>query len=96
MQIAAYQRPLFNRCSACHRADGSGGVHFADGSVSADLRYRALVTHQQHRYTLSLIERAISVGVDNEGKPLAKVMPRWHLSQRDLHDVALYVLSQLK
>lgn len=37
-----------------------------------------------------------STGDDNEGNPLSKIMPRWRLSQRDLHDVAVYVLSQSK
>jgi mono/diheme cytochrome c family protein len=89
--IAAQSTPLYNRCAACHRADGSGGMHFKDGAVSADLRYRALVTEQQHPYTLRLLERAISTGIDNDGHTLDKVMPRWKLSARDLHDVALYV-----
>ncbi len=77
-------------------ANGAGGRHFADGAISADLRHAALVTQQQHPYTISLLERAISTGVDNEGKSLDAVMPRWHLSQRDLHDVAQYVFTQLK
>jgi mono/diheme cytochrome c family protein len=95
-QIIAQSRPMFNQCSACHRADGSGGKHLAGGEVSADLRYQALVTGQRHPYDLRLLERAISTGVDNEGDKLDPVMPRWRLSQRDLHDVAEYVLTQLK
>ena len=64
--------------------------------MSADLRHAALVTQQKHPYTLALLERAISTGVDNDGERLNPVMPRWRLSQRDLHDVADYVLTQLK
>lgn len=93
VQIVAQRPPLDNRCAACHRADGSGGMHFADGAVSADLRHRALVVEQKHPYTLPLLERAISTGVDNEGQPLDRVMPRWKLSARDLHDVSQYVLT---
>ena len=83
-------------CAACHRADGAGGVHLPGGAVSADLRHAALVTHQKPPYTLALLERAISRGVDNTGQRLNMVMPRWTMSKRDLHDVAQYVLTQLK
>ena len=95
-QITATRPLQFNRCADCHRADGSGGKHFSDAAVSADLRHAALVTHQAHPYTLPLLERALATGVDNEGKPLDPVMPRWRLSPRDLHDVSEYVLTQLK
>ncbi|HEY6326040.1 MAG TPA: cytochrome c [Candidatus Cybelea sp.] len=94
--IAAATPPLRPYCAACHGANGAGGVHFPDGAVSADLRHKALVTEQRHPYTLALLERAISTGIDNEGKPLDPVMPRWRLSAGDLHDVASYVLTQLK
>jgi hypothetical protein len=68
-------------------------VHLPGGAVSADLRHAALVTRQRHPYTLALLERAISTGIDNDGKPLDPVMPRWQLTARDLHDVASYVLT---
>ncbi len=71
-------------------------MHLPGGAVSADLRHKALVTDQAHPYTLALLERAISTGIDNDGKPLDPVMPRWKLSERDLHDVAYYVSTQLK
>ena len=64
--------------------------------MSADLRYRALVTQQKHPYTMPTLERAISTGLDNEGKPLDHVMPHWQLSPRDLHDIAEYVRLKLK
>jgi mono/diheme cytochrome c family protein len=94
--IYAVPPPMRPSCAACHRANGAGGIHLPGGAVSADLRHAALVTHQKHPYTLALLERAISKGIDNEGKPLDRVMPRWRLSNRDLHDVAEYVLTQLK
>jgi mono/diheme cytochrome c family protein len=96
VQIVAQQPPLYNRCAACHRADGSGGIRLPGGAVSADLRHRALVTQMKHPYNLALLERAIATGVDNDGQKLDPVMPRWRLSPRDLHDVAQYVLTQLK
>jgi mono/diheme cytochrome c family protein len=95
-RIVAQPPALYPTCAACHRANGAGGVHLPGGAVSADLRYRALVTAQKRPYTLALLERAISTGIDNTGQPLNRVMPRWKLSKRDLHDVALYVLTQLK
>ena len=95
-QIMAQRPPLYPRCAACHQADGSGGLHLPGGVVSADLRHSALVTDQKHPYTIRLVERAISTGIDNDGQPLNPLMPRWRLSRRDLHDVAYYVLTQLK
>lgn len=95
-QIVAQTPPLLRSCAACHRADGSGGVHLSGGAVSADLRHAALVTNQKRPYTMSLLERAISTGIDNTGAPLNTVMPRWKLSKQNLHDVASYVLTTLK
>ena len=96
VHIRAKSRPLRTSCAACHKPDGSGGVRFADGAVSADLRHAALVTKQKHPYTVALLQRAISTGIDNEGKPLDPVMPRWQMSARELHDVAEYVYTRLK
>ncbi len=71
-------------------------MRFQSGVSSADLRHSALVTQQKHPYTVALLERAISTGIDNEGKKLDPVMPRWQMSPRDLHDVAVYVYDKLK
>jgi len=95
-QIVAAKPPLRPSCAACHGANGAGGVHLPGGAISADLRHNALVVGQKHLYTLELLERAITTGIDNDGQPLNSVMPRWRLSHRDLHDVATYVLTQLK
>ena len=95
-QITAQKPPLMPSCQACHGATGAGGLHLPGGAVSADLRYKALVSEQKHPYTLALLERAISSGVDDDGDSLNPVMPRWNLSKQDLHDVAYYVLHELK
>jgi mono/diheme cytochrome c family protein len=95
-KIVAQPPAMMPNCAACHHADGSGGVHLAGGATSADLRYKSLVTQQKPPYTIALLERAISHGVDNQGQPLNPVMPHWRLSARDLHDVSQYVLTQLK
>jgi mono/diheme cytochrome c family protein len=94
-QITASPKPLKTSCIQCHRADGSGGVHFP-GVDSADLRRHELVTEQKHPYTIALLERAISTGIDNEGMKLNPVMPRWRMSKTDLRDVAQYVYQRLK
>jgi len=94
-RIEAQRAPLRPSCAACHGANGAGGILVAAGAVSADLRHRALVTQQKPPYTQALVERAIARGLDNQGKSLNPVMPRWRLSARDLHDVARYVLTQL-
>jgi cytochrome c553 len=95
-QIVAQPPALYHKCAVCHHADGSGGVHLPGGAVSADLRYKALVTDQKRPYTLALLERALSTGIDNEGQQLNRIMPHWKLSKSNRHDVANYVLTQLK
>ena len=95
-QIVSAEPALRPSCSACHRANGAGGIHLPGGTVSADLRRNALVVRQKHPYTLPLLEHAIATGIDNDGQPLNPAMPRWRISHRDLHDVAVYVLTQLK
>jgi mono/diheme cytochrome c family protein len=89
-RINAQQPPLRTSCAACHGANGSGGVHLPGGAVSADLRQKAL-SAVKPVYTLESLERAISTGIDNQGKPLNAVMPRWNMTPRDLHDVAEFV-----
>lgn len=97
LQIAARPAALLPSCAACHGANGAGNLHLPGGAVSADLRHKALVTTQgAHPYTLPLLKRAISIGIDDDGQPLNPVMPRWKLSPRDLNDVSMYVFTQLK
>jgi len=91
--ITAAKKPLYPTCAACHKPNGAGGLHLPGGATSADLRYDALVKKAKPPYTLALLERAISAGVDNQGKKLDPVMPRWKLSKADLGDVARYVMS---
>src|SRR6266404_4606621 len=57
-RILAEHPPLRTSCAACHRANGSGGVHFPGGAISADLRHKALVVDQNPPYTLVSLERA--------------------------------------
>lgn len=71
-------------------------MHLPGGAVSADLRHDALIKEQDHPYTIRLLERAISRGIDNDGDKLSPVMPRWQMSQADLKDVATYVYDKLR
>ncbi len=89
-RINAQHPPLRTSCAACHGANGAGGVRLPGGAVSADLRQKALAAVKP-AYTLQSLERAISTGVDNQGKTLNPVMPRWKITSRDLHDVAEFV-----
>ena len=89
-RINAQHPPLRASCAACHGANGAGGVHLPGGAVSADLRQKALASVKP-AYRLQSLERAISMGVDNQGKPLNPIMPRWGMTPRDLHDVAEFV-----
>lgn len=95
-QITALPPPLRSSCVQCHRANGSGGMHLPGGAVSADLRHDALIKEQDRPYTIPLLERAISRGIDNDGDKLSPVMPRWQMSQADLKDVATYVYDKLR
>lgn len=96
---------FYQSCAVCHNPDGAGGVELADGAISAKLGARAHMLDQMGSgatmdkkvtpWTPALMERTIADGIDNEGQSLSPVMPRWKMSKRDLHDIAMYVLTQL-
>jgi len=77
----------------------------ADGAIGAKLGSNAhmldqmgsmgAMKHPMKPWTIKLFERSISMGVDENGDALSPVMPRWKMSDRDLHDIALYVFSQI-
>ncbi len=95
----------YQSCAVCHNPDGAGGVQLADGAVSANIGPHAHMLDQMAPmgamkgkmtpWTVALLERAISTGLDENGEKLNPVMPRWKMSQRDLHDISLYVFTQL-
>lgn len=95
----------YQSCAVCHGPDGAGGVQLADGAISAKLGSQAHMldmasmgsTNAKNTpWTLALFERAISSGVDQNGDQLSLVMPRWNMSERDLHDIALYISTQIR
>ncbi len=93
---------FYQSCAVCHGPNGAGGVRLADGSVSAKLGSNAQMLDQMapmkgkvKPWTVALFERAISAGVDQNGDQLSPVMPRWKMSERDLHDIAVYISTQI-
>ncbi len=96
----------YQSCAVCHGTTGRGGVILADGAISAALGPNAHMRdtmgtgnampgmNMNATWTLLQFERAITDGVDANGEALSPVMPRWIMSDRDLHDIALYI-SQL-
>jgi cytochrome c oxidase subunit 2 len=79
-------------CAACHGADGKGGR----GRMmmwtfnASDIRYSSL-TSGEKPYTGELIKRAITEGLDSEGKRLEPPMPVWQMSDNDLNDLLEYL-----
>ncbi len=109
VRITANPARVYQSCAVCHGAEGRGGVLLLDGAISARLGPRARMldamgsstqmsnmSMESTPWTIALFERAVSEGVDNNGMELSPVMPRWKMSNRDLHDIALYLLTQIR
>lgn len=85
-------------CAGCHGADGRGLR--TPMFVSPDITYQNLTDpngmvepdgERGPTYTDELIRRAVTQGIDAEGKPLAWPMPRWRLSDQDWSDLLAYL-----
>lgn len=84
-------------CASCHGADGRGGRVRLMMRVfeSPDIRYQALTAeehaegdeHEHETWTDEAIKSAITNGVEPDGQPLEGPMPRWTMSEADLHDL---------
>jgi cytochrome c oxidase subunit 2 len=86
-------------CANCHDPDGRGGrVRMMMRVFEApDIRYQTLTSEEhgeegeegiEHEpYTDEDIKRAITKGVEPDGKPLDWPMPRWAMSDKDLDDL---------
>jgi ABC-type branched-subunit amino acid transport system substrate-binding protein len=77
-------------CAGCHGLTGSGRTEA--GVTSADIRWLTLsrptppgdsTLRKRPAYTRTSLLRAIALGVDSAGTPLASTMPRYHLSSAD-------------
>jgi len=71
--------------------------------MAPNIRYDSLVKEEHShggkgeihpKYTDELIKRAVTRGINAEGKTLDPVMPRWKLSDEDFMDLLAY-LKQL-
>jgi len=95
-------RAMGGSCVNCHGADGRGGFPVMMGTkVPPDIRYQALTSGEQghageegeegHRYTDEDILKAITEGVEPDGKRLDPTMPRWKIKDQDLKDLLEYL-----
>ncbi|MHB1421541.1 MAG: c-type cytochrome [Bacillota bacterium] len=87
-------------CLDCHGEDGSGrNVQMMMGSFSTpDIRFgnknrdrSETASVAKAKYTDANLRRAIVEGIDENGKPLAYPMPRWHLNNQDVKDLINYL-----
>jgi mono/diheme cytochrome c family protein len=87
-------------CAQCHGADGRGLR--TPMFVGPDITYRNLTDpagmlepdgERGPTYTDEQIARAVTLGIDAEGKPLAWPMPRWRLTGSELADLQAYLES---
>jgi cytochrome c oxidase subunit 2 len=85
-------------CADCHGIDGRGLR--SPLFLSPDITYRNLTDPagmlepdgaRGPRYTDDAIRRAVTQGVDAEGKPLAWPMPRWRLSEQQWQALLAYL-----
>lgn len=78
-------------CGSCHGANGRGGtIRMMNGNAVKvpDVTYDALI---KAGFTDATIQRAIHDGLDETGKPLHAVMPRWQMSGADLDATVAYL-----
>lgn len=74
-------------CADCHGADRKGDITMPDGTtVSENLTAKAL-----EDWTRDDIEKAITDGIEPDGKDLNWWMPSWAMPRKDLEDVIDYL-----
>ena len=91
-------------CASCHGSSGRGGAPVMMGTaIPPDIRYNSLTSGEHHhheegekgeeneKYTDDLIKRAITRGLDPEGKPLDWTMPRYYMRDADFQDLLEYL-----
>jgi cytochrome c oxidase subunit 2 len=81
--------PPFLACVNCHGPEGQGGKSFLFMQVvdAPKITWQELTRESDPAYSVRTVERAITQGIDNEGKQLKEAMPRWSLSSSDLADL---------
>ncbi len=85
-------------CAGCHGLDGRGLR--TRMFVSPNITYRNMTDPagmvdpdggRGMQYTDELIRRAVTQGLDAEGKPLAYLMPHWQLTDAEWNDLLAYL-----
>ncbi len=78
-------------CASCHAADGRGGaIRMMTGTAieAPDVTYDALI---KVGFTDTTLRRAITDGLDENGKELDVAMPRWQMGTADLDATIAYL-----
>ena len=88
--VAAGAKLFAANCAVCHRADGSGGIHFSS-AISADLRAPRL--EQTYHNSDQLLLRAILQARDEDGDQLDQPMPAWQgrLTKTQAKDIIAFL-----
>jgi mono/diheme cytochrome c family protein len=79
-------------CANCHGEDGMGKK--LPKFDIPPIRYSVLFEPQDGKpakYTAKTIRKAVVTGVDEEGKPLDPIMPRWKMTDDELTALAAYL-----
>ena len=81
-------------CADCHGQQGHGGTVYmmmAQYDVP-NITWPSLTGPDfTPAYTVDTLKRAITQGLDSEGKALDPFMPRWSMSSTDLSDLISYI-----
>jgi cytochrome c oxidase subunit 2 len=80
-------------CVSCHGPEGRGGeLYMMMTSFDVpDITWYALTEKDDPPYTVNTLKRAITEGLDQEGKPLEEFMPRWSMAPQDLTDLVDFI-----
>ena len=87
-------------CASCHRADRKGGRLMPRFWVFAPPLTAAALFGKEHdedghgdhdSYDDASLQRAITQGIDEGGKPLDRAMPRWSMSAKDMGDLIAFL-----
>jgi cytochrome oxidase Cu insertion factor (SCO1/SenC/PrrC family) len=81
-------------CAGCHSADGRGKTEggVAAPAITADALLHASPSRKREAYDPRHLIRAITLGFDSTGNPLAPSMPRYHLMRNDANDLVAFLL----
>jgi len=85
-------------CANCHGANGMGGTlnMMMTGTVDfPNIQYKTLTEAASDRppYTDTTLKRAITEGLDPDGKPLDWPMPKWKMTDQQVNDLIAFLKS---